>query len=183
MATGAGPAGLTAAAAQQREGAAAAGSGPAAPPAGPAAFLSLSAPFSEEGTRRGAPPRQGPGRSRGESGGWGAAGPAGAPERARPGDARRGLWGVLAVPVLSPGVGEAAGAGVSVPLCAPSLLRAGRAEPQGPAGGDRPVPLQKPPLCGGEKTLGQPPPAGPFSAGAEARRDTRSGRLGCKAAR
>ncbi|PKU35517.1 transcription factor hypothetical protein [Limosa lapponica baueri] len=48
MATSAGPAGLTAAAAEEREGAAAAGSGPAAPPAGPAAFLSLPAPFSEE---------------------------------------------------------------------------------------------------------------------------------------
>ncbi|KAM6054913.1 transcription factor E4F1 isoform 1-T1 [Chlamydotis macqueenii] len=48
VATNAGPAGLTAAAAEEREGAAAAGSGPAAPPAGPAAFLSLPAPFSEE---------------------------------------------------------------------------------------------------------------------------------------
>ncbi|XP_062444488.1 transcription factor E4F1 isoform X2 [Rhea pennata] len=48
MATSAGPAGLTAAAAEAREGAAAAGSGPAAAPAGPAAFLSLPAPFSEE---------------------------------------------------------------------------------------------------------------------------------------
>ncbi|XP_025959760.1 transcription factor E4F1 [Dromaius novaehollandiae] len=48
MATSAGPAGLTAAAAEAREGAAAAGSGPAAAPAGPAAFLSLPAPFGEE---------------------------------------------------------------------------------------------------------------------------------------
>ncbi|KAM9222830.1 transcription factor E4F1 isoform 4-T4 [Leptosomus discolor] len=48
MATSAGPAGLTAAAAEEREAAAAAGSGSSAPPAGPAAFLSLSAPFSEE---------------------------------------------------------------------------------------------------------------------------------------
>ncbi|XP_032847959.2 transcription factor E4F1 isoform X3 [Tyto alba] len=48
MATGAGPAGLTAAAAGGREAAAGEGSGPAAPPAGPAAFLSLPAPFSEE---------------------------------------------------------------------------------------------------------------------------------------
>ncbi|KAM6320238.1 transcription factor E4F1 isoform 1-T1 [Podargus strigoides] len=48
MATGAGPAGLTAAAAEEQEGAAAVGSSPAAPPAGPAAFLSLPAPFSEE---------------------------------------------------------------------------------------------------------------------------------------
>ncbi|XP_061850318.1 transcription factor E4F1 isoform X4 [Colius striatus] len=48
MATSAGPAGLTAAAAEERGGAAAAGSSPAAPPAGPAAFLSLPAPFSEE---------------------------------------------------------------------------------------------------------------------------------------
>ncbi|XP_074775050.1 transcription factor E4F1 isoform X3 [Athene noctua] len=48
MATSAGPAGLTAAAAEEREGAAVAGSGPAAPPAAPAAFLSLPAPFSEE---------------------------------------------------------------------------------------------------------------------------------------
>ncbi|KAM9599027.1 transcription factor E4F1 isoform 11-T11 [Morphnus guianensis] len=48
MATSAGPAGLTAAAAEEREGAAAAGSDPAAPSAGPAAFLRLPAPFSEE---------------------------------------------------------------------------------------------------------------------------------------
>uniref|UniRef100_A0A8B9S4K0 Transcription factor E4F1 n=1 Tax=Apteryx owenii TaxID=8824 RepID=A0A8B9S4K0_APTOW len=48
MATSAGPAGLTAAAAEAREGAAATGSGPAAAPAGPAAFLSLPAPFGEE---------------------------------------------------------------------------------------------------------------------------------------
>ncbi|XP_068279624.1 transcription factor E4F1 isoform X2 [Nyctibius grandis] len=48
MATSAGPAALTAAADGEREGAAAAGPGLAAPPAGPAAFLSLPAPFSEE---------------------------------------------------------------------------------------------------------------------------------------
>ncbi|XP_074960716.1 transcription factor E4F1 isoform X3 [Phalacrocorax aristotelis] len=48
MATSAGPAGLTAAAAEEREGVAAEGSGPAAPPAGPAAFLGFPAPFSEE---------------------------------------------------------------------------------------------------------------------------------------
>uniref|UniRef100_A0A8D0KZD0 Transcription factor E4F1 n=1 Tax=Strix occidentalis caurina TaxID=311401 RepID=A0A8D0KZD0_STROC len=48
MATSAGPAGLTAAAAEEREGAAVAGSGSAAPPSAPAAFLSLPAPFSEE---------------------------------------------------------------------------------------------------------------------------------------
>ncbi|XP_049646982.1 transcription factor E4F1 isoform X4 [Accipiter gentilis] len=48
MATSAGPAGLTAAGAEEREGAAAAGSDPAAPSAGPAAFLRLPAPFNEE---------------------------------------------------------------------------------------------------------------------------------------
>ncbi|KAH1183603.1 hypothetical protein KIL84_014219 [Mauremys mutica] len=48
MATSAGPAGLTAAAAGEQEGAAAAASSPAQAPAGPTAFLSLPAPFSEE---------------------------------------------------------------------------------------------------------------------------------------
>ncbi|XP_074925232.1 transcription factor E4F1 [Chelonoidis abingdonii] len=48
MATSAGPAGLTAAAAGEQEGAATAASSPAQAPAGPTAFLSLPAPFSEE---------------------------------------------------------------------------------------------------------------------------------------
>ncbi|XP_068003019.1 transcription factor E4F1 isoform X3 [Melanerpes formicivorus] len=48
MATSAGPAGLTAAAAEPREEAAADRTGSSAPPAGPTAFLSLPAPFSEE---------------------------------------------------------------------------------------------------------------------------------------
>ncbi|XP_054247344.1 transcription factor E4F1 isoform X2 [Indicator indicator] len=48
MATNTGPAGLTAAAAEPREEAVAERSGSSAPSAGPAAFLSLPAPFSEE---------------------------------------------------------------------------------------------------------------------------------------
>lgn len=147
MATGAGPAALTAAAAQQREGAEAAGSGPAAPPAGPAAFLSLPAPFGEEGTWRGAGSAAAAGprpELRGERGLGGGGARGGAREGpARPGpaepDARPALWGVLAVPVLSPGVGEAAGAGVPVPFCAPSVLRAGRAGPDR-GGSSRPAP-------------------------------------------
>lgn len=93
MATSAGPAGLTAAAAEKREGAAAAGSSSAAPPAGPATFLSLPAPFSEEGTRSGA-------------GGAAATGPRPEPRGKRSlggGRARRGVKGGRSVVVLSPG--------------------------------------------------------------------------------
>lgn len=118
MATSAGPAGLTAAGAEEREGAAAAGSDPAAPSAGPAAFLRLPAPFNEEGNRaRGGRCRRdrAPAGAEGKAGpGGAAAGPAEAPEGARPGGT--GAWGegcvcggVLALPVPPAGVGEAAG--------------------------------------------------------------------------
>lgn len=176
MATSAGPAGLTAAGAEEREGAAAAGSDPAAPSAGPAAFLRLPAPFNEEGNRaRGGRCRRdrAPAGAEGKAGpGGAAAGPAEAPEGARPGGT--GAWGQECVCVGSwlcrfRRWGSGRRLAGWLPLCAPSLLRAARAEPRGPAGGggDRPAPLQKPPGCGSENTLRQPPPPGPFSPGAE----------------
>lgn len=159
MATSAGPAGLTAAAAEEREGAAAAGSGPAAPPSGPAAFLSLPAPFSEEGTRRGAGgaaaatgPRPEPRGKRGLGGGGGRGGPCGSRRGGTvPCGARRRVRGGL-------GCAGSVGGGVSVPL-------------QGLAGGGSSRSAPEPPSWQEPKYASAALAPGPFSPGAGVHRD------------